>query len=224
MKILLLVISVVLFTACGKPDANNLEEKTQRELQVENGNLERKAQTLESDLRRKQNFFIALEGTFEGNLPVGDKEFKTRITLIPSLPIYNSNRVRTLEEITADLNNLFFTVQATHWNSKGSAVASGCIFSQARPDFLNGQTIATGENCANVYRISMYESNPKEDALLDEVSIESLNNFPEILAHSQNLSIKVLNKELNRIDQIHVVIQPTLVAKTFTTVLKRVNP
>ena len=211
---LFLLVTIV---SCGKPDAKNLEEKAQRELMVENENLDKRAMQLESELSRKQLFFSALEGTFEGSFFAGEKEFKTRVTLIPSLPPYIANRIRTLDEVTADLNNLYFSIQTTHWNSKGTAVAAGCIFSQIRPDYDNGQVVAASGNCANVYKVSMYESNEGESPM------ESL-GASDILNKSQSISNKVLNKKMDKVNEIHVVIQPTLVAKTFLTVLKRVQP
>lgn len=217
MKQVLILFLSVLVASCGKPDAKNLEEKTQRELMVQNDNLDKRALQLETELSRKQFFFSALEGTFEGSFFAGEKEFKTRVTLIPSLPPYTANRIRTLEEVTADLGNLYFSIQTTHWNSKGTAVAAGCIFSQIRPDYDNGQVVAASGNCSNVYKISMYDS--KED----EGSIESTKTG-DILSKSQSISSKVLSKQMEKINEIHIVIQPTLVAKTFVTVLKRVQP
>lgn len=216
MKHLLLLIVPLLLVSCGKRDDKALEEVAHRELVVENENLERRAAVLENDLSRKQDFYSAVEGTFEGSFMAGEKEFKTRITLIPSLPPYTSNRIRTLEEVTADLNNLSFSVQTTHWNAKGTAVASGCIFSQMKPDYDNGLISIAAENCSNVYKVSLFDSSDRGE------------NGPiktaEVLQKSRILSKKILRKEIEQINEIHVVMQPTLVAKTFTTVLKRVQP
>jgi hypothetical protein len=142
MKILLMLFLSMALASCGKPDAKNLEEKAQRELKVETDNTNKKALQLEADLSRKQLFFSALEGTFEGSFISEGKEFKTRITLIPSLPPYTANRIRTLDEITADLNNLNFSFQVRHWSLNGSGVPFGCIFNQIRPDYDNGQVVA----------------------------------------------------------------------------------
>jgi len=216
MKILFLLSLSLMIISCGKKDDKNLEEKTQRELVVENENLERRATMLESDLARKQEFYTALEGTYEGTFFAGEKEFKTRITLIPSLPPYTSNRIRTLEEVTADLNALSFSLQTTHWNAKGTAVASGCIFSAIKPDYDNGQIAVAAENCPNVYKVSMFDSSDRSEDGPIKTS--------EVLQKSRSISKKILNKEINEVSEIHVVIQPTLVAKTFIAVLKRVQP
>lgn len=217
MKYLVLLLLPLVFISCGKKDSKDLEEKTQRELMVANENTDRRAAHLEVDLARKQTFFTALEGTYEGTFMAGDKEFKTRITFIPSLPPYIANRTRTLEEITADLNSLSFSVQTTHWNSKGTAVAAGCIFSQMKPDYENGQVVSTAENCSNVYKVNLYDSTNLPDG-------ETPATTSIIVERSQVLARKVLNKEVLKIEEIHVVIQPTLLAKTFTAILKRVQP
>ena len=216
MKHLSMLLLSLIIISCGKPDSKNLEEKTQRELLVTNENLDKKAVALEAGLERKQLFFSALEGTYEGTFMAGDKEFKTRITFIPSLPPYTSNRIRTLEEVIADLNNLYFSVQATHWNSKGTAVAAGCIFSQVKPDYDNGQIVASSENCSNVYKVSLYDSSDRSTGDLPMKT-------SEIFVNSQDISKNVLSKEVQKINEIHIVIQPTLLAKTFTTILKRVQ-
>lgn len=216
MKLLFLLLLSTLIVSCGKKDDKNLEEKTQRELVVENENLERRAILLENDLARKQEFYTAVEGTYEGNFMAGEKEFKTRMTLIPSLPPYTSNRIRTLEEVTADLNNLSFSLQTTHWNAKGTAVASGCIFSEIRPDYDNGQIAVAAESCANVYKVSLFDSSDR--------SGEGPIKTSEVLQKSRSISKKILNNEIKEVNEIHVVIQPTLVAKTFIAVLKRVQP
>lgn len=212
----MLFISLVIMS-CGKPDSKNLEEKVLREISVENLNIDKKAMALESDLERKQLFFTALEGTYEGAFTAGDKEFKTRITFIPSLPPYTANRIRTLDEITADLNNLYFSVQTTHWNSKGTAVAAGCIFSQMKPDFDNGQIVAAAENCPNVYKVSLYDSS-------GDANGDSPVSTSKILVNSKIISKKVFTKEVQRINELFIIIQPTLLAKTFVTTLKRVQP
>ena len=216
MKHLSLIVTALLLASCGKPDAKNLEEVAQRELIVENVNLERRAAKLEIDLEKKQLFFTALEGTYEGSFKAGEKIFKTRMTFIPSLPPYTSNRIRTLEEITADLNNLYFSVQTTHWNSNGTAVAAGCIFSQMSPDYDNGQIVAATETCPNVYKVNMFDSS--------ESTEESPINTAELSRQSKILSKKISRKEIQKIEEIYIVIQPTLLAKTFTAVLKRVQP
>lgn len=217
MKYSILLFALFSFVSCGKKDSKELEEKTQRELIVGNDNMDRRAAVLEADLTRKQLFFTALEGTYEGIFMAGDKEFKTRLTFIPSLPPYIANRIRTQEEITADLNNLSFSVQTTHWNSAGTAVAAGCIFSQIRPDYDNGQVVAASENCSNIYKVSFFDSR-----------IFPNGDFPaknsEIVEKSQIIAKKILNKEVGQVDEIFIVIQPTLLAKTFTAILKRVQP
>lgn len=216
MKALLILVVPLLFISCGKKDGNNLEEVTQRELAVENDNLNRRAALLERDLARKQLFFSALEGTYEGSFSAGEKVFKTRVTLIPSLPPYTSNRVRTLEEVTADLNNLNFSIQTTSWNATGTAVAAGCIFGQVKPDYDNGQVTAAVDTCSNVYKINIYDSNEA-----------TTSDFPaktsDVAINGQNLAKKIFSKEILKVNEIYVVIQPTLLAKTFIAILKRVE-
>lgn len=217
MKFVFLLLATTMLLSCGKKDDKNLEEKAQRELQVENDNLDKRAALLEADLARKQLFYTALEGTYEGTFKAGEKEFKTRLTFVSSLPPYDSNRIRTLEEITADLSNLNFSVQSTHWNAAGTTVAAGCIFSQIRPDYDNGQVSASSENCPNVYKVNLYNSsNTPVDELPNQTSV--------IVSESKIISKQIFNREIQKVEEVYIVIQPTLLAKTFTAVLKRVQP
>lgn len=213
MKNLTLIFVVIAAISCGKADQKNLEEKTLTELQVANDNQDKRARILEDDLAKKQQFFSSVEGTYEGSFLAGDKEFKTRLTIIPSLPPYTSTRTRTAEEIVADLNNLFFSIQTTHWNTKSSAVAAGCIFNQVRPDFQNGQINASAESCNNVYKISLYDS-----------EVGTTNFGGDILKTSKEVSNRVFLGSVRQVNELVVLIQPTLVSKTFEAKLKRIKP
>lgn len=215
MKNVILILLPVLFIACAKPDSSNLEEVKGREVEVENENLRKKAEVLEGDLARRQRLFSALKGTFEGTFTTGTKKFKKRITLVPSLPPYNAGRTRTLEEITSDLNNLYFTIQTTILNAENNSVVAGCILSQVRPDYDGGAVNAASENCSNIYLINLYDSLDDSEELPSEKS-----SVPQM---SQELAQKIFLNQLSVVDEVFVEMHPTLTDKTFLMVLKRVQ-
>lgn len=214
-KALLLIFLPVVLLACAKPDPNNLEDKAKREIEIENENTRKKAQIIETDLERRQRFFASLEGTYVGTFQANNKQFETQMTFVPSLPPYQAGRTRTIEELTADLNNLFFTIQVKHTNSEDGYTVGGCIISQVRPNYDAGQALAANENCSSVYMISLYNSEGSLGDLLSEM--------PNVPKKSHELAQKILSKQLTQIEEIFVTMKPTLVGNSFLMVLRKME-
>ncbi len=214
MKKIFLLLPLFL-VACAKPDSSNLEDVKNREVEVENENLRRKATEMEARLAKQQRLFTALSGTYEGKFIVGTKEYKKRIMLIPSLPPYNAGRSRTLEEITADLNNLTFTVQTTTLNAQTGAGVDQCGLGHVRLSYETGIINAASEGCSTIYIINLYESNGRTDDLLLEK--------PGVAQKSHDLVQKVYSQELTIINEIFVEMRPAFSAKTHLMVLRRVS-
>lgn len=119
--------------------------------QSANESLAKKASEMESDLAVRHRFYQALKGTYEGAMETEQGEFKVKITLVPSLPPYATGRTRQLEEIAADLNNLYLNVQVVQWNPANRLSAVGCRIEQVRPDIVSGEISIASENCPNFY-------------------------------------------------------------------------
>lgn len=213
MKNILLILPLVWLVACAKPDSTNLEDKRNRELEVENDNNKRKAMQLEADLSKKQRLFSALKGTFEGQFLADKKQFKARITLVPSLPPYEAGRTRTLEELTSELNNLYFTIQTVIINTQNQSVIMDCTYSGIRPDYDGGQLNVASEKCLSIFFISLYSSaNAGPNLFLEK---------PGISEKSQSLAQKIFSKELAVANELFVEMNPTLGEKSFLMILKR---
>lgn len=158
------------------------------ELAVQNGNLFRRAAEMEEDLVRRQRFFQATRGTYEGTMTTDQATFNIRMTLVPSLPPYSANRTRTLDELTHDLTNLYFNVQVVQWNPKNTLSAVGCRVQSVRPDIVNGLIQIASENCPNFYSIKIADPSAP-DAKPDMVAASAregrLSSVPELRGEVQ---------------------------------------
>ncbi len=214
MKTFFLILLPLLILACAKPDQNNLEEVKGREVEVENENIRKKAQALEADLEKRQRFFSALQGEYVGTFKSGAKNFKAKMFFIPSLPPYEPGRVRTLDEITSDLTNLFFTIQIKLTNSDDIPVG-GCLIKQVKPNYKDGQVNAAADDCSSIYIVNLYNS----EGSRGDLSFEK----PSVPGKSQEIAEKVLSKQISQVNEIFVVMQPTLTSASFLMVLKKVE-
>jgi hypothetical protein len=128
------------------------------ELQVEN----QRAFLMEADLSRRYRFYQAIKGTYEGSFESGEGAFAIRFVLVPSLPPYpaDATRVRTIEEVTSDLTNLYFNAQIVQWNPKNTLSAVGCRVEGVRPDMTTGEIFIASENCPNFYMLRLAAPTP----------------------------------------------------------------
>lgn len=128
------------------------------EIEVQYANLAVRAREMEADLALRQRFYQAVKGTYEGDLATEAGSFKVRFNLVPSLPPYVIERTRQLEEIVADINNLYLNVQVVQWNPKNTLSAVGCRFQQIRPDLSKGELNLNSENCPNFYQLRLLDT------------------------------------------------------------------
>lgn len=123
------------------------------QIEAENENLRRRSREMEDDLARRQRFYQAVAGTYEGALETDQGTFSMRIVLVPSLPPYRSERVRLPEEIASDLNNLYLNAQIVQWNPANPLSATGCRVEAIRPDLGRGEIQIATNNCPNLYSV-----------------------------------------------------------------------
>lgn len=129
--------------------------QAEEQLSVENGGLTAKAVKMEQDLASRHQFYQALAGTYEGELATEQEKFNIRITLVPSLSPLPVDRVRQLEEISSDINNLYFNAQIVQWSSDNTLSSVGCRVSQIRPDMVNGTVSIASPECSNLYLLKI---------------------------------------------------------------------
>lgn len=188
----------ILATSCSQGD-ERLKEKARIEgdtlRDVENANLASKAQSMEKDLERRHLFYQAIQGSYEGTIDTDTGSFNIRITLTPSLPPIRINRVRQLDEISADLNNLMLNTQVVQWDPNSPNSAVGCRVSNIRPNIEKGELAISAESCPNLYLIKVADRGGNTSAL-------TITNW-------------VLNGDMAEVDSLIGKIQPSTNANTF---------
>jgi hypothetical protein len=162
---------LLLITGCNEGGVAALDEQATRQAQksVEAEHAERvlRAEEMEKDLSARHRFYEGVRGVYEGTVTTDAGQFQIRLTLIPSLPSYRTDRTRTLEEIASDLSNLHFNVQVVQWSAGSPMSAVGCRIENVHPDIYRGSIEIASEACPNVYRLKLAQkggqsSGPKE--------------------------------------------------------------
>jgi hypothetical protein len=125
--------------------------QAEEELHIQNGSLNSKANKMEQDLQRRQMFYTAASGTYEGSIGTEHGNFNIRVTLISNLPAFPVDRVRQLDEISSDINNLYFNAQIVQWSPDNNLSAVGCRVNNIRPDLINGVISIASTECPNLY-------------------------------------------------------------------------
>lgn len=189
----------------------------QADVAEQNANLARRSEEMEADLRVRHRFFQAVRGVYEGTLKTEQGNFEVRISLIPSLPPYNVTRVRQLEEVSADLNSLYFNAQIVQWNSVDKLSAVGCRVEYVRPDMSNGEVNIASKDCPNVYFLRLAEVDAQGDESAQPAPAKVDAN------HSSALSLSIREGRTNRVKKIHGSVQPTTNASVYELTATRVS-
>ncbi|MDZ4660537.1 MAG: hypothetical protein SGJ18_02840 [Pseudomonadota bacterium] len=211
-----LALCLTFLSACNKDelrmtDKANIEGEAQAQGQRKAEAL--RALEMEKDLAIRQRFYQALSGKFDGTikstLANGEiLELNVRFTFVPSLPPYNSERSRALDEIISDINNLFFTVEVLHWDAKDSAIVFGCVFEKVRPDVAKGTINLAKDGCPSLFSLNIFEPDPS-------------NPKPNLEVVSERLSNEILTGVKDKVDEIKGLRQSTKTTSVFELSLKR---
>lgn len=197
-KTLVTMSFMLALAGCGQ-DNKRLKEKTRMEGEaltgVENAALATKAEAMEKDLTRRHRFYQAVKGDYEGTIQSSEGNFKVRITLSPSLAPIQTSRVRQLEEIASDLNNLMFNTKVSQWDPGSDSSPVSCIVSDIRPDLEKGEITIVKEGCANFYSLKIAD--------------------PGTNAVARDLAKLILDNRLEEVQAIEGRIQPATNAKIF---------
>jgi len=218
--------TIALF-GCGNSGDERLKEKAgiesegaaKGELKVIN----ERAVEMETDLSARQRFFTALNGTFEGTLKAGEKTYNMRVKLVSSIPPFKVKRIRTVDEITFDLLNLNFDIQAIQWDPESELSSVGCRFEEIRPDLINGQVNLTSESCPNFYSLNVFRRGIEK--ALSALSLEDVKALHELAVKTESLKIasEILAGTLVQVDHLVGEMQPSTNSSTYHFALKRVQ-
>ncbi|MES2767859.1 MAG: hypothetical protein V4596_01830 [Bdellovibrionota bacterium] len=166
MKLFLLALAVLSITACDKKNSdgtyNRATEESKANKDIQNKNLEEKASKMENDLQRRFRFYAGVSHNYSGLFKIRENSYQMNVEIFSTRHSEESDRVRNLEEIQDDLNNLFLNARVVIRGSKDSIGAKGCVFEKVRPDITNGIIQLISSDCPNRY--TLYLGSPKASA------------------------------------------------------------
>ena len=191
--------------------------QAEAEINAGNANLEAKAQLMEADLATRHLFYQALKGTYEGGLATERGEFKVRITLVPSLPPATYARSRQLEEITSDLNNLFFHAQVLQWNPANRLSSVGCRVENIRPDINKGEIAIASSNCPNLYKLKIADPEAERSVTTEE------NPSPKAPEVASATAAAIRDGKISELAEIRGEVHPTTNASIYRLSVKRAS-
>lgn len=211
MRFAILTLLFVL-ASCGGDDGelkkkNRMESESQ--LRAENENLAKKAESMESDLKRRHLFYQAIKGTYEGTIETKMGAFNIRLSFSPTLAPFETTRIRQLDEIASDLNLLALNVQIIQWNPNNENASVGCPGIAVRPDIEAGEiTIPSSSECRNLYLI--------------KISDRASQDQTQDLDSSMDLARQILNGDIRDVDSISGTIQPSTTAAVYKFIAHKV--
>ncbi|MBK9294513.1 MAG: hypothetical protein IPM57_08720 [Oligoflexia bacterium] len=203
MKIFLILTCLVSFAACdqkgsveGTHQRSKAEEETKIDLQ--NENLKSKSEKMELDLQNRNRFYKGVSGEFTGAFSVNNSSFKILVSMNPSIHVMEPNRVRSLEEIQDDLNNLSLISQVSVTDAKDNVGIGGCVYDKTKADINTGKIQFASSECPLRYVISLS------------------NNVNQ----SKDLSLKLFSGEETKIQTLHLQAYSKY-GSNYTAVLRR---
>lgn len=221
-NILMLIFLVGLLVSCQNEEqefrkrtsaAGQSDEEGRRQVQYNT------ALQGEAYLERLNRFYEALRGTYEGTLQTPDGTlFNIAIALTPSLPPYpvDLHRVRTLEEVTFNINSLHFNAQVRQW-TPGSSFASGCIVNDIHPNMMTGEIPISSKDCSNRYVFYLFDIATEKELSLAETAEEK----EQELARAQEMANEIWEGRLKQVLQLRGQTTPSNSSMTYEFLTKR---
>jgi hypothetical protein len=211
-KIGCLVLGLVVLAGCQDKDMSSISEtaglQAQKQIELENQNRGIRVLEMESDLSNRHRFFQGVKGVYEGTFQTEAGTRNIRVTLDPSVPPYQVNRIRTIEEVSYDLTNLHLNVQITQWDPAHRLSGVGCPPMEVHPDLRTGGISIVSSQCTTVYMLS----------LSDLVGIKKARGGiadPSLLEVSSQVALSLLDGKQRSVDAIVGQIQLTTNAEIY---------
>lgn len=196
------LVLAVLLSGCGSENQRiqeiaslQSEAASKKAINEENKNIEAWAAQMEKDLQTRLHFYHAMAGTYSGEYQINGETFNTRLTFVPTLPVYQPDRIRRLEEITDDLTKLYLSAFVVEWDPETRSTL-GCSFENLRPDLNSGETYLVSENCPKFYTIYLSERRESSDLSDPNPKIK-----PQV---SPRMTEAVLAGQINKLDRLMI--------------------
>lgn len=202
MKFLMILTLGLSLVACDKTNSDGTYTRAKAESEAQkdtqNKNVDERAQKMERDLQKRFRFYNGVSNNYHGFFKINKNTYQMKVELFPSIHIIESNRIRTIEEIQDDMNNLFLNAQVVIWDQSGSIGAKGCVFDKVKPDIMNGVIQLISNECPNRYIVyvgTSKSSQSEAQALLEgrQISAPKLQVSVSSQYNAQGYSV-LLNK------------------------------
>ncbi len=212
--VILLLLGASLITGCSKGGDKRLEEKAdiqaQRDIQAININNNEIVTKLEGDLNKRKQFIRSIQGEFEGKLSVDGTDYMMRLKVTPTIPTEDNSRVRTIDEVNFEIQNLGLNINIKQWNPNVPLSAVTCTIQNYRPDTQKGMINIISENCKNLYEFYI-----SDNSLDIEVSKMEITKDSELLAN------KIANLSISKIDFFIGLFESAVSAQSYKLKLER---
>ena len=212
MKKLVFILPCLLLLSCSKGGDDRLAEQAdiqaREQYQAQNENQRMWAEKMEDDLNKRKRFIEAIEGEFFGQVDVQGISFDISSRFVSSIPINFPSRVRTLDEINFELQNLNLNLFVKLENPRVPNSAVTCVVEGYRPDVSKGIVNLITESCKNSFHLSIAES-------FNDRSEE------QRLAESRSFAAQVSSGAVVRVDNIQGVFESSTSSKKYKFQLRR---
>lgn len=213
MKNLIIILPCVLLLSCSKGGDDRLAEQAdiqaREQYQAQNENQKMWAEKMEEDLNKRKRFIQAIEGDFFGEVDVQNISFDINARFVSSIPIAFPSRVRTLDEINFELQNLNLNLFVKLENPRVPNSAVTCVVEGYRPDVNKGAINIITESCKNSFHLSI------SDSTLDVRSDEAR------LKDSRSLAAQVTSGSVSRVEKVQGVFESSTSNQKFKFQLRR---
>ena len=213
MKNLIIILPCVLLLSCSKGGDDRLAEQAdiqaREQYQAPNENQKMWAEKMEEDLNKRKRFIQAIEGDFFGEVDVQNISFDINARFVSSIPIAFPSRVRTLDEINFELQNLNLNLFVKLENPRVPNSAVTCVVEGYRPDVNKGVINIITESCKNSFHLSI------SDSTLDVRSDEAR------LKDSRSLAAQVTSGSVSRVEKVQGVFESSTSNQKFKFQLRR---
>lgn len=217
----ILLLGIALLASCSKGGDKRLEEKAdiqaQRDIQAINVNNNEIVAKLENELNRKKQFIKSIEGEFQGKLAVDSTDYFMRLKITSTIPIEESHRTRTVEEVNYEIQNLRLNINIKQWNPSVPLSAVTCTIQNYLPDIQKGLINIIAENCKNLYEF--YISDNSLDISDDSLEIEIFKKLA--LKESALMADKIANQSISKIDFFIGIFESAVSSKPYKLKLER---
>jgi len=208
----ILIMAIIIFQSCSKNGDDRLakqeEIRTKEQIEAQNENQREWGESMEKDLNNRKRFIQSIEGRFNGSIDVRESTFDIQAKFISSIPIEFPSRVRTLDEINFELQNLNLNLFVKLENPRVANSAVTCVVEGYRPDVKNGVINIITESCKNSFALSISNT-------LNNLSNE------QTRSDSRALATQVISGAIDRVEYIQGTFEPSTTSKKYKFQLRR---